>query len=117
MDMTKTPQIAAIPGMTPLGFREPVAPFYKRFVRFLLSEPRRFLWVNDGGDWPVKDSRDEAAIIAAIESVEDCVVVVRDADGLKLGAFWLILSNEGAEQLCDYSDNVFCNAVADALGE
>lgn len=67
--------------------------------------------VSDGEDWPVKRSTDKAAIMAALFSTDEDVIVIRNAAGDKLGWFQLIYGNDGWDVVSDSSENEVCNAI------
>lgn len=67
--------------------------------------------VSDGEEWPVKRSTGKAVIMAALFSTDEDVIVIRNAEGDKLGWFQLIYGNDGYDVVSDYSDNDICNAI------
>lgn len=67
--------------------------------------------VCDGEDWPVKRSNDKGEIMAALFSTDEDAIVIRKADGDKLGWFQLIYGNCGYDVISDYSANDICDAI------
>ncbi len=67
--------------------------------------------VCDGEEWTVKGSTDKGEVIRALFTTDGDTIRARDADKNKLGDFYLIYGNSGAEVIGDYSDNEFCNAI------
>jgi hypothetical protein len=67
--------------------------------------------VSDGEDWPVKRSTDKAAILAALFSTDEDVIVIRARDGSKAGWFQLIYGNDGFDVVSDYSVTDACEAI------
>lgn len=84
---------------------------YKQLVAEAL---KRGLTVSvfDGEEWAVKRSADKKEIIEAIDSVEESQIVLRDADGLRLGWALIIPSLEDDEAVADYSDTALMNELA-----
>ena len=70
--------------------------------------------VWDGEAWQVKRSNDKAAIIAAVKSVGEAQLRIRDSEGNIKG--WALVSAdigfEDDETVMDYSDNEFMNQLA-----
>lgn len=68
--------------------------------------------VSDGAEWTVKRSTDKDVIIEALATTgEDCIVM-RNADGEKLGSFWLVYQDgEGDELIADCSANAETDSV------
>jgi hypothetical protein len=60
--------------------------------------------VCDGEDYPVKRSTDAKAIMAAIMSTDEDVLIIRKADGTKLGSVYLAYGNDGYDVISDYVD-------------
>lgn len=67
--------------------------------------------VSDGEDWPVKRSNDKPAILAALFSTDEDVIVIRAKDGSKAGWFRLIYGNDGYDVISDYSVTDPCEAI------
>ena len=79
---------------------------YKKLVQRVLADGH-VVSVFDGGEWQVKYSADAAAIIAAIESVEQAELRVRDAAAREL-LLWALIIPYGVgddETVADYSVN------------
>ncbi len=71
--------------------------------------------VWDGEEWQVKRSRDRAAIIEAVESVEEAKLRIRDLAGEIVGTAWVSafgLADE--ETMMDWSDVDFLEAWEEA---
>ena len=68
--------------------------------------------VNDGMFYTVKRSSDRAAILDALAGTEADTLIVRDANGTKLGSFFLVYGNGPDELIADYTFNPFCEAMA-----
>jgi hypothetical protein len=87
---------------------------YKHLVKFALAQ-NCTVSVWDGEEWQVKRSSGYKAIIAAIESVEEAELVIRDSKGDKMG--WVRVSAFGLEDDETVVDNTmteFMNAWDDA---
>jgi hypothetical protein len=67
---------------------------YKHLVKHALHNGAT-VSVWDGGEWQVRRSTAYKAIIDAIESVEEAEIVIRNAQGDKLG--WALVSAYGLE--------------------
>lgn len=63
------------------------------------------LSVHDGEEFPVKRSRDRAEIIGALGSTDADTVVIRRADGEKIGSVYLVYGNEPGVVICDNTDS------------
>lgn len=61
--------------------------------------------VYDGEEWCVKKSTDKQAIHLGLFTTDSDNIVVRNKDGDRLGAFWLIYGNDGYDVISDYSVN------------
>jgi hypothetical protein len=83
---------------------------YKHLVKFSLNRSCT-VSVWDGEEWQVKRSSGYKAIIAAIESVEEAELIIRDIQGEKMG--WVRVSAfglEDAETVVDNTMTEFMNA-------
>jgi len=83
---------------------------YKHLVKFSLNRSCT-VSVWDGEEWQVKRSSGYKAIIAAIESVEEAELIIRDSQGEKMG--WVRVSAfglEDAETVVDNTMTEFMNA-------
>jgi hypothetical protein len=67
---------------------------YKHLVKHAIAQGAT-VSVWDGEEWQVKRSSGYKAIIDAIESVEEAGLVIRDAQGEKVG--WALVSAFGLE--------------------
>ncbi len=68
--------------------------------------------VFDGEEWPVKRSANIKDIFAAIDSVEEAQLRIRDKEGNYIG--WALLVPYGVaddETVADYSDNEIMRAL------
>lgn len=76
----------------------------RRLISALLKEGL-LVSVSDGESFTVKKSSDKAAILAALCTTGEDTLIVRKADGEKLGFIWLIYGNasDGSELCADYS--------------
>lgn len=75
--------------------------------------------VDDGGDVVLRQSKDEAAIVAAMFSTDADVLTVRESDGRRVGSIYFLYGN-GSEVLSDYTDKPAIAAViagAEAIAE
>ena len=72
--------------------------------------------VYDGEEYPVKRSRKERQILAALASTEEDWLVIRDGTGERLGSLRLIWGNDptGEELIADYTDKPEIEALANA---
>ena len=65
--------------------------------------------VNDssdcGGDWVVKRSRDQAAILASMFSTEGDAFLIRDEADDRVGMIFFIYGNDGDDVVYDHTDN------------
>lgn len=62
--------------------------------------------VNDGGDWPVRRSRNLREILVAINSVCESTIVLRDGPGMTgrvVGVAWLCLALDDNETVVNTS--------------
>jgi len=83
---------------------------YKHLVKFSLNRSCT-VSVWDGEEWQVKRSCSFKAIIAAIESVEEAELIIRDNQGEKMG--WVRVSAFGlgdAETVVDNTITEFMNS-------
>jgi hypothetical protein len=67
---------------------------YKHLIKFALKAGNT-VSVWDGEVWEVKRSTGYQAIVAAIESVEEAEIVIRDSNDQKIG--WALISAFGLE--------------------
>jgi hypothetical protein len=61
--------------------------------------------VNDGEAWPVKRSRDAAAVFEAASAVEEASLRIYSEAGETFGTFLIIFGNCPDELIADYSWN------------
>jgi hypothetical protein len=71
--------------------------------------------VYDGEEYAVKRSTKFTKIVEALASTSDDVLVLRTADGTKVGSVWLIWGN-GEDLISDYTDNEATNALVKEFG-
>jgi hypothetical protein len=69
--------------------------------------------VNDGEEWVVKQSAKRKEIMAALASTDSDSLVIRKADGKKVGSIYLVWGNSPEEVVCDCSDNPEISALVD----
>jgi len=69
--------------------------------------------VNDGGDIPVKRSRDRAAILEAANAVGEATLIVRYGNGVLAGTIMIVWGNSPEELFADFSDNAFIGDLVD----
>ena len=69
--------------------------------------------VNDGDDWPVKQSRNAAEICEAASAVSEALLRLRDGDGKTVGVIDLVFGNAPDELICDHTDTPAMNALFD----
>lgn len=74
----------------------------------------RLVSVFDGEEYPVKRSRDKAAIMEALGSTDADALVVRDADGKRLGQVVLIWGND-IDLVSDWTDAPAINDVLEPI--
>ena len=72
--------------------------------------------VHDGESFAVKRSSDRATILDALAGTEADTLIVRDANGTKLGSFYLVYGNGRGELVADYPCNPFCEAMVKRCG-
>lgn len=75
---------------------------YKHLVKHSLNKGFS-VSVWDGEEWQVKRGTKYQAIIDAIESVEEAQIVIRDAEGVKMGWALVIPSLDDDETVADYT--------------
>jgi hypothetical protein len=68
--------------------------------------------VYDGEEYPVKRSTNKAAIVAAMFSTDADTLVIRAADGSKIGSVYLVYGN-GEDVVCDHTDSPAIAALVD----
>lgn len=84
---------------------------YKQLVAEAL---KRGLMISvwDGEEWQVKCSGVKKDIVAAIESVEEAQIQLRNAAGEPVGWALIIPSLDADESVADFSDNELMNELA-----
>jgi hypothetical protein len=60
--------------------------------------------VNDGEEWTTKHSSNRGIIMAALASTDSDILLIRDANGRRLGLIFLVWGNSPEEVVCDCSD-------------
>lgn len=75
------------------------------------------LSVFDGAEYTVKRSADRHEILRAMNTTSEDVLVVRDAEGNRLGSVSLVYGNadDGSELISDYTATDLLDAVLDPL--
>jgi hypothetical protein len=66
--------------------------------------------VYDGGEWALKRSSNRADIVAAMYSTDSDTLRFRLPNGKPVGSIMLVYGN-GADVVCDYTDNEAMNAL------
>jgi len=84
--------------MTPIEFR-----IISGIVRRAISK-NYTISVYDGEEFTVKRSRDPAEIIGALATTEQDALVLRDADGRKVGTISLVYNGDDTV-VADHTDN------------
>lgn len=84
----------------------------RALVRAILAKGH-LVTVNDGCENTVIRSSSFNKITAALCTTGEDVLTARDADGVKLGRFWLIYGNDadGSELVADHTDNAYCAGI------
>lgn len=77
---------------------------YKSFIQLALKDGNT-ISVFDGEEWATKRSVSYADIISAIDSVELSEIRIRDKDDNYLGWAMIIPTEQGDEDISDYSAN------------
>lgn len=78
------------------------------------------LSVNDGEEFTVKRSTDRAAILGALGTTDADTVVIRRADGERIGSVMLVYGNEPGVVICDHTDSPEMESIlanASKIGE
>ena len=78
----------------------------KRIVREIAKAALEKGWtasVYDGEEWALRISSDLSAIMAAIYSTDEDQLILRDADGKRMGWIRLVYGNDGWDVINDYS--------------
>lgn len=86
----------------------------RRLIRLIREDKSVSIDVFDSEEWH-KGLTTEAAVWDAIGNTDEDVIVARDAAGVQLGRFYLVWGNDpmGEELISDYSDNEYCNKIAE----
>jgi hypothetical protein len=85
---------------------------YAHLIRYALANGAT-VSVYDGEEWQENRSKDAAACIAAVESVEEAEIVIRDTDSKERRMAWARVAAYGLaddETVVDYTVNDFMNA-------
>ena len=67
------------------------------------------VWVWDGEEW--EKGQSEEAHMDAIFGVDESRVTAFDADGKRVGSFYLVRGNAPDELIADYTDNELCEEI------
>lgn len=88
----------------------------RKLVRTLLGKGLS-ISVYDSEEWTVKQSTNEAEILNALATTDEDQLLVRDAEGDKVGWFYLVWGNDpsGEELIADHTDNDLCNWAANEV--
>lgn len=71
--------------------------------------------VCDGEDWPLRRSRDKAAILGAMGSTDGDVLRLRDENGDRVADFSLIYGNGPGELVADHTANSYAESLWNAF--
>ncbi len=80
----------------------------RALVAAILADPAGFVVsTQDGEEWVVIRSRDEAEILASLGSTGEDRIAVMTPERVKVGTFWLVWGNSdnGEELIADWSWN------------
>lgn len=67
--------------------------------------------VGSGGDEPdLERSQDEALIREAVDAVDECHLVIRDNNGGRIAAAYIVHGNAPDEEVCDHTANDWMEA-------
>lgn len=88
----------------------------RKLVRTLLGKGLS-ISVYDSEEWTVKQSTNGAEILNALATTDEDQLLVRDAEGDKVGWFYLVWGNDpsGEELIADHTDNDLCNWAANEV--
>lgn len=78
------------------------------------------LSLDDGEELAIDRSTDKGAILEALEATSEETLIVRRANGERIGAAFLVYGNEPGVVICDNTDTPEMNALlarAEAIGE
>ena len=81
-----------------------------QLVKHAINDMGFAVSVWDGEEWQVKRSTSVAAVMDAIESVDESALRFRDKDGERQGWADIVLGNDGGDEVSDYSMNVWLDA-------
>ena len=81
-------------------------------VDAILANPGHTISVNDGDGWAIRRSADRAKILEAMASTGEDTLAVFDANGDRLGSFWLIYGHGPGELIADHSDSAYAWGIA-----
>lgn len=87
---------------------------YKKLVNAVLADGH-LISVFDGAEWAVKSCAEPAAIFAAIESVEQAELRVRDAENRQRVLLWALIIPFGVgddETVADHSCTEYAEQLA-----
>jgi hypothetical protein len=65
----------------------------------------------DGEEWTLKASNNRRAILSALGTTWADELLLRDADGAKVGGLFLVWGNSAPELVADYYDNEAINSL------
>lgn len=69
--------------------------------------------VNDGEETTVKRSTKRREIMGALQSTDADYLIIRAADGSKIGTIYLVWGNSPDEVVCDCTDNPEISELVD----
>tara|TARA_R110000822_G_scaffold204989_1_gene341614 strand:+ start:331 stop:615 length:285 start_codon:yes stop_codon:yes gene_type:complete len=81
---------------------------YKNLVRHCLND-NCLISVFDSEEYQVKRSSNYKAIIDAIESTDEIMLLIRDSEKNKLGKAWIIHDCDLDEKVWNFTDNDYMN--------
>lgn len=94
-------------------------PVMGRLLELALEDPRHSISVFDCEEWTLKNSRDMAAIKAALSTTDDDTIRVMRDDGTHMGSFWCIYNNGSEDDpmilISDYSVTDWAEATVKQL--
>jgi hypothetical protein len=71
--------------------------------------------VHDGEAWCLTRSANRHEIMCALASTDEDTLLIRGAEDMTLGRFWLIYGNDGYDVIADYTANDECDSIMAAI--
>lgn len=88
-----------------------MAKMHEKMIELALADGL-LVSVYDGEEWAVKRSADKQKILEAIEAVEEAGIVLRDAEGKKIGTALILPYGVGDDEtVADHTDNDAMNKL------